>query len=613
MRQTVLGLVGTFTLAAIAVGTGCSTDSGTPGGSAGNAPMAGGGSGSGQAGMVGAGQGGAAAGNAPKCEGATPCGGGVVGIWNVASSCLKLSGQLDTSGLSLGCPTVPVTGSLQATGTFTANADGTYRDNTTTTGSVTLTLGPACLSVSSVAVGCDRIGAIFEAAGWATATCTGADGGCSCALTADQKGGLGAIVPFTDATGPYTTSGNTLTASNLTYQYCATDSSLTLTPQSSALSGSVVLTRDPSGGASGVGGGGSGGNGGTTAGQGGTTAGQGGSAGTAGVAGSGGNPPVGMLPCDIYAAANNTCVAAHSTIRALFSAYNGPLYQVKRASDGTTKDIPVKSPGGYADSAQQDTFCTGTTCTVWRVYDQSGHGNFLEAETPTSTVGGAQGQTASNAAAESLTVGGNKVYSLFTRPNQAYWRDGSKTGMPLGAEPQGIYIVTSGTHFNGGCCWNYGNAQLSRVYEGGPTMDAVYFGNNKIWGTGAGDGPWIMADMEDGMLSGPNSGHNPNLPSMPYKYVTAIEKNNGTTEYALRGADATTNTLSTFYQGALPQSKRPMKKQGAIVLGSGGDCCLKNNNLSEGTFYEGAIVTGYPANATEDAIQANIAKAGYGK
>jgi hypothetical protein len=56
-----------------------------------------------------------------------------------------------------------------------------------------------------------------------------------------------------------------------------------------------------------------------------------------------------------------------------------------------------------------------------------------------------------------------------------------------------------------------------------------------------------------------------------------------------------------------------MKKQGAIVLGSGGDCCLKNTNLSEGTFYEGAIVTGYPDNATEDAIQLNIQKAGYGK
>ena len=33
-------------------------------------------------------------------------------------------------------------------------------------------------------------------------------------------------------------------------------------------------------------------------------------------------------PCDIYAAGGAPCVAAHSTTRALYAAYNGPLYQV---------------------------------------------------------------------------------------------------------------------------------------------------------------------------------------------------------------------------------------------------------------------------------------------
>lgn len=612
MRQTVLGLAGTLALATVAVASGCSSDSVSNPGTGGSAPGAGG---SGQSGS-GIGQSGSGVGGTPSCEAAAPCGGNLVGTWKVASSCLKLSGEMDTSLLSLGCPTVPVNGTLQTTGTFIANADGTYTDSTTTTGNLTTTLNATCLSVSSVAVGCDRIGSIFTAAGWKTAECTPtADSGCSCALTANQKAGLGVIVPFTDATGTYTTTGNTLKVSSNTYSYCASSNALTLQPQASALSGAIVLTHDGASGGGGAGGsgGGQGGAGGTGGQNGGVGGQNGGSGGQAGSGGGGGSPPVGMQPCDIYGAANNTCVAAHSTIRALFGAYSGALYQVKRASDGMTKDIPVKTTGGFADSAQQEAFCMGTTCTIWRVYDQSGRGNFLEAETPDSSVKGAQGQTAANAAAESLTVGGNKVYSLYTRPRQAYWRDGSKTGIPLGAAPEGLYMVTSGTHFNGGCCYNYGNAQLSRVYEGGPTMDAIYFGNNMIWGTGAGDGPWVMADMEDGMLSGMNSGHNPNLPSMPYKYVTAIVKNDGTTNYALRGADATTTTLSTFYEGALPPGKRPMKKQGAIVLGSGGDCCLQNNNLSEGTFYEGAIVTGYPAGATEDAVQKNIAAAGYGK
>src|SRR5271157_5521409 len=51
------------------------------------------------------------------------------------------------------------------------------------------------------------------------------------------------------------------------------------------------------------------------------------------------------LPCDIYATAHTPCVAAHSTVRALFSAYNGKLYQVRRASDGRTRNIGLLSAG----------------------------------------------------------------------------------------------------------------------------------------------------------------------------------------------------------------------------------------------------------------------------
>jgi hypothetical protein len=50
-----------------------------------------------------------------------------------------------------------------------------------------------------------------------------------------------------------------------------------------------------------------------------------------------------------------------------------------------------------------------------------------------------------------------------------------------------------------------------------------------------------------------------------------------------------------------------MKKQGAVMLGTGGD----NGNGSSGTFYEGAMTTGYPTEATTDAVQANIVAAGY--
>jgi hypothetical protein len=71
---------------------------------------------------------------------------------------------------SLGCPTVPVTGSLQVTGTWTAKANGTYDDNTTTTGSITFPLDAPWLSITSVKVECSRISSLFVALGWAPST-----------------------------------------------------------------------------------------------------------------------------------------------------------------------------------------------------------------------------------------------------------------------------------------------------------------------------------------------------------------------------------------------------------------------------------------------------------
>ena len=49
-------------------------------------------------------------------------------------------------------------------------------------------------------------------------------------------------------------------------------------------------------------------------------------------------------PCDIYASGGTPCVAAHGLTRALYSSYNGALYQVKRA-DGSTLDIKPLSAG----------------------------------------------------------------------------------------------------------------------------------------------------------------------------------------------------------------------------------------------------------------------------
>lgn len=331
---------------------------------------------------------------------------------------------------------------------------------------------------------------------------------------------------------------------------------------------------------------------------------------TTGVAGS--SAPATTGPCDIFKSAGTPCVAAHSTVRALFGAYSGKLYQVRR-TDNTTKEIAALSPGGFADGPSQDTFCSGSTCVITVVYDQSGKGNDLwyqgSAEVP-----GSPKSSAAKAATESLTVSGHKVYSLYINPGNSYWRDGHQTGVPIGSDPEGMYMVTSGTHVNGGCCFDYGNSETTRKADAAGAMDAINFSTQCWFGGCSGKGPWVQADLEWGLFPGGSSAWNPNQQAFANPYVTAMLKNNGKTEFAIKGGNAQSGDLVTLYQGKLPNGYSPMKKQGAIVLGSGGDCCKPDGgaNLSAGTFYEGAIVSGYPTDTTDDLVQSNIVSAGYG-
>ena len=318
------------------------------------------------------------------------------------------------------------------------------------------------------------------------------------------------------------------------------------------------------------------------------------------------------LPCDIYAAGGTPCVAAHSTTRALFGAFSGPLYQVRRSSDGATRNIGVLTAGGTANAAAQDSFCAGTTCVITVVYDQSGRGNDLWYQ-GSSVVPGSSQSSPAIATTESLTVGATKAYSLYINPGNSYWRDGHLTGVPTGSAPEGMYMVTSGMHVNGGCCFDYGNSETTRTADGPGAMDAINFSTQCWFGGCSGTGPWVQADLEFGLFPGGSTSWNPNQRAFTNRYVTAMLKNNGTSRFAIKGGNAQSGNLTTLWDGALPNGYSPMRKQGAIVLGSGGDCCKPGGgaNLSAGTFYEGAMVSGYPSDATENAVQANVIAAGY--
>ncbi|HJP77334.1 MAG TPA: arabinofuranosidase catalytic domain-containing protein, partial [Pseudonocardiaceae bacterium] len=188
------------------------------------------------------------------------------------------------------------------------------------------------------------------------------------------------------------------------------------------------------------------------------------------------------------------------------------------------------------------------------------------------------------------------------------YRDDATSGVATGDSPEGEYDVVDGTHYNNGCCFDYGNAETTNNDDGNGTMEAIYFGNASYWDTGAGSGPWIMADLENGLFSGSNvNSQNPGDPTISHRYTTAMIEG-GANQWAILGGNAQSGNLSTFYSGPRPPGYNPMHKEGAILLGIGGD----NSNGSAGTFYEGVMTSGYPSAATENAVQANIVAAGYG-
>jgi hypothetical protein len=112
--------------------------------------------------------------------------------------------------------------------------------------------------------------------------------------------------------------------------------------------------------------------GGSTNGLGGAASGGNGSAGS-----SGGLVNSGMPPGDIAASAGTPLVAAHSMTRGLTGAYRGKLFQARRKSDGKTQDIGTASGGGLLDLNALNMFCSGTTCSVAILYDQTGNANDL--------------------------------------------------------------------------------------------------------------------------------------------------------------------------------------------------------------------------------------------
>lgn len=185
------------------------------------------------------------------CADRTTCGGDVIGTWTVVSSCLTLSGQVNVGELGIGCASVTAEGTLQVSGMFTANPDGSYLDELSCTGEEQLLFVPECFFMSEVVIDCYRMEypvtalAEFEGLEYASVECEGESAHapeCTCMGMVDRNG--------KSEHGTYTVSDGVVTTSGgLVFSYCVTGDTMMMTPHkwssdtSVTITGTVVLQR----------------------------------------------------------------------------------------------------------------------------------------------------------------------------------------------------------------------------------------------------------------------------------------------------------------------------------------------------------------------------------
>jgi len=212
--------------------------------------------------------------------------------------------------------------------------------------------------------------------------------------------------------------------------------------------------------------------------------------------------------------------AAYSTRR-----LNGNVTEcmvIRRASDSTTQTIGFDGSGNI-DEAAIETFCTGTTCTVYQWLDQSGNGNTATApstgEEPTIYTGGALvkdgGRLALNFNNDRLraeitaTITSESVFVTTTIDNSGRWNrivsqagtSGGDTGSYIPMIQQDNLGVLGGFDgsFRAGVAFNYSTQLLFSAINTGTSLTnyvsgtagtaSVYSLTETIGTLGIGDAP----------------------------------------------------------------------------------------------------------------------------
>jgi hypothetical protein len=148
-------------------------------------------------------------GGSGSCGKTVPCGGVVVGNWNINSECVN--SEVLTMEAAVSCPgaTATISG-IHVSGTASFNADLTYTMTTTASASAQETLPPSCLTTNGVTLTCAQLDQALQAAIAADPTslqsahCSGSST-CTCSFTIPAQ--------MSTTAGTYATAGTSITLS----------------------------------------------------------------------------------------------------------------------------------------------------------------------------------------------------------------------------------------------------------------------------------------------------------------------------------------------------------------------------------------------------------------
>jgi len=118
-----------------------------------------------------------------------------------------------------------------------------------------------------------------------------------------------------------------------------------------------------------------------------------------------------------------------------------------------------------------------------------------------------------------------------------------------------------------------------------------------------------MADLEDGLWACNETRKVfPNNTPQKGEFITGMVKGGAGNRWSIKGGNVTpAGPLSTLWDGPRPQGYFPMRKQGSIILGIGGD----NSNSAVGVWFEGVMTAGFSSDAADNAVMASIVGAGF--